>query len=141
MQTKNNEWQIRKLKEIYKSYFSPIRARSGEGRPYMLRASFSILEHQGLAVEKIGAAPDKPFNLATGEGYLLLNEKYLIDVVRVKALDEHVARACRSQLAPGNYQLLIFNFGSSKPQWYPPDEVEDNLASEMDDDVEKPVYP
>jgi hypothetical protein len=124
MQTKDGDWQLRKLKEVYKSYFSAIRARSGEGRKYMLRAFLSVLQHEGLSVERLDAAPDKPFDSGSGVGYLLLNRQYLLDVVRVKKLDERIARECRSQLAKGNFELLVFNFGSPKPEWYPPDEIE-----------------
>ena len=147
MPTKDNDWQLLKLKQVYKSYFSPIRARSGEGRQYMLRAFLSALEHEGLSIQRIDAAPDKPFNLKSGVGYLLLDQRYLLDVVRVENLDEAIARECRSQLARGNFELLVFNFGSLEPEWYPPDETPEQpddwrlalAEEELDDDVEEPV--
>jgi hypothetical protein len=146
MQTKNDDWQVRKLKEVYKSYFSAIRARSGDGRKYMLRAFLSVLEYEGLSVERIDAASDKPFDSGSGVGYLLLDRKYVLDVVRVENLDERTARECRSQLANGNFELLVFNFGSLQPEWYPPDVVEgeeepwNEVLAEEDDDVEEPVF-
>jgi hypothetical protein len=141
MQTKNDDWQVRKLKEVYKSYFSAIRARAKEGRPYMLRSFLSVLQHEGLGIERLDAALDKPFNLARGDGYLVLDHKWVLDVVRVKSLDERTARECRSQLANGNFELLVFNFGSLQPEWYPPDVVEgeeeprNEVLAEEDDDV------
>ena len=94
MQTKNDDWQVRKLKEVYKGYFSAIRARAKEGRPYMLRSFLSVLQHEGLGIERLDAALDKPFNLARGDGYLVLDHKWVLDVVRVESLDERIAREC-----------------------------------------------
>ena len=111
MQTKNIDGQLTRLKKVYKSYFSAIRARSGEGRTYMQRALLAALVHEGLNVERFECRPDNP-------GYLILNHEYVLDVVRVEHLTGAIASACRSQLASGNFDLLVFNFGSSRPECY-----------------------
>lgn len=111
MQTKNKDMRLTRLKKIYKSYFSAIRARSSEGRVYMQRAFLAALVYEGLNVERFECGPDH-------SGYLIFNHEYILDVVRVEHLTEVIASACRSQRVPDKFDLLVFNFGSSRPECY-----------------------
>ena len=88
MQTKNDDWQVRKLKEVYKGYFSAIRARAKEGRPYMLRSFLSVLQHEGLGIERLDAALDKP-----GKTIVVINMGQLLrkDGVLERLQGRHIA--------------------------------------------------
>lgn len=113
MQIKNKDMQqqLTQLKKIYKSYFSAIRARSSEGRVYMQRAFLAALVYEGLNVERFECGPNN-------YDYLIFNHEYILDVVRVEHLTGAIASACRSQLLSDKFDLLVFNFGSSKPECY-----------------------
>lgn len=116
------DWRRDLLVKIFKNYHSAIRARSIEGRHYTMRAFSSVLAFEGLRVDKLGSSKGIPFCEDTGEGYLLVENALLVDVIYAPQLTpELVVEAFReipNELVK-NHERFLFNFGSPKPQGYP----------------------
>ena len=53
MNTDFSDWAVRKTVKIYLAYHHAIHARAQEGRPYILRALFAVLVHEGLKAEPV----------------------------------------------------------------------------------------
>jgi len=116
------DWRRNKLVKIYQTYHSAIRARSKEGPQYTMRAFSSVLTFEGMRVDKLGPSKGIPFCDETGEGYLLVENALLVDVIYAPQLiPQLVVEAFREM--PGklvkNRERFLFNFGSIKPQGYP----------------------
>jgi hypothetical protein len=116
------DWRRNKLVKIYQTYHSAIRARSKEGRHYTMRAFSSVLAFDGMRVDKLGPSKGIPFCDDTGEGYLLVENALLVDVIYTPQLTPQLVveafREVPDELAK-NCERFLFNFGSSQPQGYP----------------------
>ena len=116
------DWRRNKLVQVFQTYHSAIRARSKAGRHYTMRAFSSVLAFEGMRVDKLG--PDKgiPFCENTGEGYLLVENALLVDVIYTPQLTPQLVTEAFSEM-PGefvkNCERFLFNFGAPKPQGYP----------------------
>jgi len=108
--------------QVFQTYHSAIRARSKEGRQYTMRAFSSVLAFEGMRVGKLGPSKGIPFCEDTRDGYLLVENALLVDVIYAPQLtpqlvveafrempDEHVK----------NRERFLFNFCAPKPQGYP----------------------
>jgi hypothetical protein len=116
------DWRRNKLVNIYQTYHSAIRARSKEGRHYTMRAFSSVLAFEGMRVDKLGPSKGIPFSDDTGEGYLLVENALLVDVIYAPQLTPQlVAEAFREMpdKLVKNCEQFLLNFGSAKPQGYP----------------------
>ena len=116
------DWRRNKLVKIYQTYHSAIRARSKEGRHYTMRAFSSVLAFKGMRVDKLG--PDKgiPFCEDTGEGYLLVENALLVDVIYAPQLTPQLVAEAFCEMPDElvkNRERFLFNFGAPKPQGYP----------------------
>ena len=116
------DWRRNKLVKIYQTYHSAIRARSKEGRQYTMRALSSVLAFEGMRVDKRGLSKGIPFCEGTGEGYLLVENALLVDVIYTPQLTPQLVVEAFSEMPDGlvkNCERFLFNFGSTKPQGYP----------------------
>jgi hypothetical protein len=116
------DWRRNKLVQVFQTYHSAIRARSKEGRHYTMRAFSSVLSFEGMRVDKLGPSKETPFCDDTGEGYLLVENSLLVDVIYTPYLTPQlVAEAfgdMPDELAK-NRERFLFNFGNPSPQGYP----------------------
>jgi hypothetical protein len=116
------DWRRNKLVHIFQNYHSAIRARSKEGRHYTMRALYGVLTFEGMRVDKLGPAKGIPFCDDTGEGYLLVENALLVDVIYTPQLTPQlvaeVFRAMPDELVK-NHERFLLNFGSVRPQGYP----------------------
>ncbi|MEW6586656.1 MAG: hypothetical protein AB1442_13750 [Nitrospirota bacterium] len=76
-----------RLIKILKPYYSPLKAREGEGRPYLMRAIKSILERDMITVEPVGLLKESSYDPSTGMGFLLIGRCLYIDVVAADEFD------------------------------------------------------
>ena len=116
------DWRRNKLVKIYQTYHSAIRARSKEGRHYTMRAFSSVLAFEGMRVDKLGLSEGIPFCDDTGEGYLLVENALLVNVIYTSKLTPQVVAEAFSEIPDElvkNRERFLFNFGSPKPQGYP----------------------
>jgi hypothetical protein len=116
------DWRRNKLVKIFQTYHSAIRARSKEGRQYTMRAFSSVLAFEGMRVDKLGPSKGFPFCNETGEGYLLVENALLVDVIYTPQLTPRLVSEGFSEMPDGlvkNCERFLFNFGSIKPQGYP----------------------
>lgn len=116
------DWRRNKLVKIYQTYHSAIRARSKEGRHYTMHAFSSVLAFEGMRVDKLGPEKGTPFCDDTGEGYLLVENALLVDVIYTPQLTPQLVIEAFSEM-PGefvkNCERFLFNFGGAEPQGYP----------------------
>jgi hypothetical protein len=123
MQKSKLDWRREKLLDVFQRYHSAIRARSNEGRQYAMRCFYSVLTHEGLRVEKLGPAYEKPFDSATGAGYLLVEKAIVLDVVCTPHITTYTLLKTYPQIPWADldvlYKRYVFNFGSATPEWYP----------------------
>ena len=116
------DWRRNKLVKIYQTYHSAIRARSKEGRHYTMRAFSSVLAFEGMRVDKLGPSKRIPFCEDTGEGYLLVENALLVDVIYTPQLTPQLVTEAFQEM-PGelvkNCERFLLNFGGPKPQGYP----------------------
>jgi len=116
------DWRRNKLVKIYQTYHAAIRARSKEGRQYTMRAFSSVLAFEGMRVDKLGLSKGLPFCDETGEGYLLVENFLLVDVIYTPQLTPQLVAEAFSEMPDElvkNCERFLFNFGSIKPQGYP----------------------
>lgn len=116
------DWRRNKLVNIYQTYHSAIHARSKEGRQYTMRAFSSVLAFEGMRVDKLGLSKGIPFCEDTGEGYLLVENSLLVDVIYTPRLTPQLVAEAFSEMPDGlvkHCERFLFNFGGSKPQGYP----------------------
>ena len=108
--------------KIYQTYHSAIRARSKEGRHYTMLAFSSVLAFEGMRVDKLGPNKEIPFCDHTGEGYLLVENALLVDVIYTPQLTPQLVTEAFQEM-PGelvkNCERFLLNFGGPKPQGYP----------------------
>lgn len=135
------ETQYQKRKRIYKvhtEYFSAIRFRAREGREYVLHAFTEALQGAGLRVEKVQLPDDQRIDPASGDGLLLVEGTYYVDVAYVKHLNEKIFFESFKRVPPGRESttLLIFNFGSGAPERYCPDGNTPLLDDDEEDEYE-----
>jgi len=116
------DWRRNKLVKIYQTYHSAIRTRSKEGRHYTMRAFSSVLAFEGMRVDKLGPSKDVPFCDETGEGYLLVENALLVDVIYAPNLAPQLVAEAFYDMPDElvkNRERFLFNFGNPKPQGYP----------------------
>jgi len=116
------DWRRNKLVKIYQTYHSAIRARSKEGRHYTMHAFSSVLAFEGMRVDKVGLSKGFPFCDNTGEGYLLVENALLVDVIYTPQLTPQLVAEAFGDMPNElvkNRERFLFNFGSPKPQGYP----------------------
>ena len=116
------DWQRNKLVKIYQTYHSAIRARSKEGRHYTMRAFSSVLTFEGMRVDKLGPNKGIPYCDDTGEGYLLVENALLVDIIYTPQLTPQLVTEAFGQMPDElvkNRERFLFNFGGAKPQGYP----------------------
>jgi hypothetical protein len=116
------DWRWNKLVSVFQNYHSAIRARSKEGRHYTMRALYGVLTFEGMRVDKLG--PDKgiPFCDDTGEGYLLVENALLVDVIYAPQLTPQLVTEAFREMPDElvkNHERFLLNFGSVRPQGYP----------------------
>jgi len=123
MQTETQYQKRRRLYKVYSEYFSAIRFRGREGREYILHAFTEALQREGLSVEKVQLPDGQRIDPASGEGLLLVERTYYVDIAYVKYLNEKVVFESWKRIPRGRESttLLIFNFGSGAPECYSPD--------------------
>lgn len=122
MHTSQPDWRRNKLAHIYLGCHSAIHARSGEGQPYIMRAFYVVLVHEGLKVEQYGPDTETPFDPCTGVGYLLVEQTIVVDLVCVPPITPEIVLRRFSDIPyalRGKYEPFLFNFGSVDPQGYP----------------------
>ena len=116
------DWRRNKLVLVFQTYHFAIRARSKEGRHYTMRAFSSVLAFEGMRVDKLGPSKGIPFCEDTGEGYLLVENALLVDVIYAPQLTPQLVAEAFQEM-PGelvkNRERFLFNFGGLKPQGYP----------------------
>jgi len=119
---KQPDWRRNKLVSVFQNYHSAIRARSKEGRHYTMRALYGVLKFEGMRVDKLGSCKEIPFCDDTGEGYLLVENAFLVDVIYTPQLTPQLVAEVflemPDELVNHNERFLL-NFGSPKPQGYP----------------------
>ena len=107
---------VRKIIKIYLSYHHAIHTRAlREGRPYILRALYAELFHEGFKTQIMDCISDE-----SDSGHLIVDKRITVWVVCVSKLDpEPVSQ--RSMQFNGGIQTtrLVLNFGSSEPDYYP----------------------
>lgn len=116
------DWRRNKLVKIFQTYHSAIRARSIEGRHYTMRAFFSVLLFEGMQVKKLGPSKGIPFCDDTGEGYLLVANAFIVDVIYTPQLTPQLVAEVFQEMPykfSKTHERFLFNFGSSEPQGYP----------------------
>jgi hypothetical protein len=116
------DWRRNKLVQVFQTYHSAIRARSIEGRQYTMRAFSSVLAFEGMRVDKLGSDKGTPFCDNTGEGYLLVENALLVDVIYTPQLMPQLVAEAFSEMPSElvkNCERFLFNFGSPNPQGYP----------------------
>ena len=116
------DWRRNKLVKIYQTYHSAIRARSKEGRHYTMHAFASVLTFEGMRVDKLGPDKETPFCEDTGDGYLLVENALLVDVIDTPQLTPQLVTKAFSEIPDKlvkNRERFLFNFGNPKPQGYP----------------------
>ena len=116
------DWWRNKLVNIYQTYHSAIRARSKEGRHYTMRAFSSVLAFEGMRVDKLGPSEGIPFCDNTGEGFLLVENALLVNVIYAPQLTPQLVAEAFSEIPDElvkNRERFLFNFGSPIPQGYP----------------------
>jgi hypothetical protein len=116
------DWRRNKLVKIYQTYHSAIRARSKEGRHYTMHAFSSVLAFEGMRVDKLGPSKGIPFCNDTGEGYLLVENALLVDVIYTPQLTPQLVVEAFQEMPDElvkNRERFLLNFGSLKPQGYP----------------------
>ncbi len=124
MQKSKPDWRREKMVGIFCRYHSAIRARSGEGRQYAMRCFYAVMVYEGLRVEKLGPREGQPFEPATGAGYLLVENTFVLDVVCTAHITLYTILRTFPQMPTANrdinpYRRVVFNFGSATPDWYP----------------------
>ena len=121
IQTENPDGILLRMIGVYWQFFLPIRARAREGRPKMLRSFAAALRHQGLLkVEEIGLDENTPYDSKTGDGFLLVEGRYLVDVIAgIEITPECLYESRRKNGHDFTYTYCLFNFGSEVPDWYP----------------------
>jgi len=116
------DWRRNKLVKIFQTYHSAIRARSIEGRHYTMRAFSSVLAFEGMRVDKLGPDKEIPFCDDTGEGYLLVENALLVDVIYAPRLTPQLVVEAFGDMPDElvkDRERFLFNFGGPKPQGYP----------------------
>lgn len=131
------DWRVRKLIQLYESYFAPLKGRSKrEGPDYLFHAFKAVLDYERLPICQMD---DELMPAPSSGSYFLLDERYLIDLVLAETLDEEfVIQHLRKKPAIADYdltgELIILNFGGEMPEWYPfePEEDEEDCFDEED---------
>ncbi|MBT7070733.1 MAG: hypothetical protein HN855_06070 [Anaerolineae bacterium] len=123
-----NDWQVRKLIQIYESYFNPLKGRTQrEGPDYLFHAFKAVLDYERLPIWQMD---ETLMPISNGGSYFLLDERYLIDLVLAETLDEDfIIQHLRQTPDIGDYdytgELIILNFGGQTSEWYPFEPEED----------------
>ena len=145
MHAPQKDWRRNKLAHIYLSYHSAIRARSKEGQPYIMRAFYAVLVHEGLKVKQLGPDMETTFDPKTGAGYLLVEQTLVVDLVCVPRITPEMVLRRFSDIPyalRGKYEPFLFNFGGADPQGYPGpmDETLWNTFSDPELDESQPKF-
>jgi hypothetical protein len=139
------DWRRNKLAHIYLRYHSAIHARSREGQPYIMRAFYAVLVHEGLKVKQHGPDMETPFDPQTGAGYLLVEQAFVVDLVCVPRITPEIVLRHFSDIPyalHGKYEPFLLNFGSAGTQGYPGpmDEALWNTFNDPDLDESLPKF-
>jgi hypothetical protein len=124
-----NDWRVRKLIQIYESYFNPLKGRTQrEGRDYLFHAFKAILLHERFPIRLMD---EKLMPVSSGGSFFLIDDaRYLIDLIITETLDEkYVVQHIKQIPELDDYDytdaLIILNFGGQAPEWYPFEPEED----------------
>jgi hypothetical protein len=83
-------WRRNKLVNIFQIYDSAIEALSKERRHYTTHALYGMLTFERMRVDKLGPCKGIPFCDDTGEGYLLVENALLVDVIYTPPLTSEI---------------------------------------------------
>ncbi|MBU1661275.1 MAG: hypothetical protein KKD28_07365, partial [Chloroflexi bacterium] len=105
---------------------------------YSIHALYAIFLHQGLDAKRIGPDRDRPFDPETGEGYIVVNDYVVVDVTQAKCLRRDVVDRFDGRIPNGRYKSILLNFGSTQPEYYPPEDgnIADFLEERDDDEYD-----
>ena len=140
------DWRRNKMAQIYLSYHSAIRARSGEGQPYIMRAFYAVLV---LRRAESGAARSRHGNTLRSHKPALATCWWSRPLWWTWSAfpgshPEMVLRRFSDipYALRGKYEPFLFNFGSAEPQGYPGpmDETLWNTFSDPDLDESLPKF-
>jgi hypothetical protein len=137
MRNIKEDWRVRKLIQLYESYFSPLKERARrDGVDYSLHPLTAIFDYERLSVWQVNEDLQR---VLKGGSYFMLDGKYLIDLVSTKTFDEafvHQRIIQNPTLGRYDYKkaLIILNFGVEMPEWYPfePEDDEEDCFDDED---------
>ena len=136
MTTKTIYQQLVTIHNVYKAHFVEIRMGARQGRLWTLETFQKALEGAGLKSKLIGQNEGDPREPQMGDYLLLVENRFLIDMAYDRRLDPVIEKT--SYRVPWELigkELLIFNFGSHKPEYMSPyDERIEEAQKEDDDD-------
>ena len=111
---------VLRLIGLFWQYYLSIQARASEGRAVALRSLAAVLRRHGsMKVEYLGAKPEQPYNPETGEGYLLVDERYLVDIHIERRELKPKERQKRLEIIRRSAQVYLLDFNGRLPVWYP----------------------
>jgi hypothetical protein len=111
---------ILRLIGLFWQYFKNLQARAPEGRAVALRSLAAVLRHHGnLQVDYLGPQPQQPYDPQVGAGYLLLEDRYLVDLHLGPGELPAEERQVRLKNNPHPYPVYLLDFSGRLPVWYP----------------------
>ena len=116
MNTDFSDWAVRKTVKVYLAYHHAIHARAEAGLPWISQALYAVLIHEGLKVKVVDRFPDQP-----DSDRLVVEDKLHVSIACVPKLDpEPVLFWSPINSNSGMHtDLLLLNFGSCEPDFYP----------------------
>ena len=116
MDTDFADWAVRSTVKVYLAYHHAIHARAQEGRPYLLRALYAVLVHEGLKTKLVEDIPDQP-----DSGRLIVEDRLHVTIACVPKIDPEPVLFWSPISSNSGLQTdwLLLNFGSSEPDFYP----------------------
>ena len=132
MTTFRNDPDYRKLLRVYRSCFQEIHEQVQkideqflQGKPlnvdpksYRMNALCSALVQAGIKFEKVGDYKDKPFSDESGEGFFLVEGKFLVGTAFLQLLSDDEIRVYLYDRSWTGMHVVLLNFQSEQPDWY-----------------------
>ncbi len=113
------DWTVIQMVGLLWQFFRPVQGRAREGRAVILRSLAAVFRHHSnLSVDYLGPAPGTPYDPHTGDGYLLVDGRCLVDVTTNGDITPEQVRQ-RLEQNPHPYPVYLLQYGQRLPAWYP----------------------
>jgi hypothetical protein len=131
MTTFRNDPDYRKLLKVYRACFQETHAQVMElhhqackgpidedPKLVMMNALVSALVQAGIKFEKVGDRQGDPFNEEWGEGFFLVEDRFLVGTAFLQRLREDEIRVYLYDRSWTGIQVVLLNFLSEEPDWF-----------------------